>query len=189
MSISKYRAYLNKTIEVHNKMRDEKFLKNLAVFSANLKKILAKGDSLAVAGNGGSATEAQHIHTELVGRFRAGHIPFSVIDLTTPAAFTTAWGNDESFDDIFARQIEAHQNRMGGFLGFSTSGNSKNILQALIKARELKIPTFGILGSDGGKAHELCDHVIVVPAFETPHVQEADIALLHMICSEITDQW
>ena len=95
MSISKYRAYLNKTIEVHNKMRDEKFLKNLAVFSANLKKILAKGDSLAVAGNGGSATEAQHIHTELVGRFRAGHIPFSVIDLTTPAAFTTAWGNDE----------------------------------------------------------------------------------------------
>jgi D-sedoheptulose 7-phosphate isomerase len=146
----------------------------IAAFS-NKHKVL-------LAGNGGSAADAQHIAGELVNRFYFNRPGLPAIALTTDTSILTAVGNDHGFSSLFARQINALGNEGDVFVGISTSGNSPNIIEALRACREEKIITIGLTGSSGGKMKDLCDICLNVPSDETPRVQEVHILIGHIIC-------
>jgi D-sedoheptulose 7-phosphate isomerase len=140
---------------------------------------------LLIAGNGGSAADAQHIAAEFVSRFNFDRPGLPALALTTDTSILTAVGNDYGYEQLFRRQIEA--NGIGGdvFLGISTSGNSPNILQALEAARLKGMTTFGLTGDTGGKMRELCDFCLCVPSSDTPRIQEAHILIGHTLCAMV----
>jgi D-sedoheptulose 7-phosphate isomerase len=135
-------------------------------------KAMLDGRKLLVAGNGGSAADAQHLVAEFVARLTVNRPALRAIALTVDSSILTAIGNDFGYEDVFVRQIEALGQPGDVFLGISTSGNSKNILKALRLAREMDIVTIGFTGSDGGKMRDLCDH----------NIQESHLALEHIFC-------
>jgi D-sedoheptulose 7-phosphate isomerase len=143
------------------------------------------GRKLLVAGNGGSAADAQHLVAEFVVRLAANRPALRAIALTTDSSILTAAGNDFGFDSIFARQIEALGQPGDVFLGISTSGNSPNILKALRQARELDIITIGFSGNGGGQMRDLCDHNIIIPSDTTMNIQECHLALEHIFCMAV----
>ena len=145
------------------------------------------GKKVLVAGNGGSAADAQHIAGELVSRFYFDRPALAAIALTTDTSILTAIGNDYGYDSVFSRQIEANGVKGDMFIGISTSGNSPNIMKALEVCRDKGIITVGLTGKSGGKMAELCDYCIRVPSDETPRVQESHILIGHIFCSVIEE--
>ncbi|MBS1798368.1 MAG: D-sedoheptulose 7-phosphate isomerase [Acidobacteria bacterium] len=143
------------------------------------------GRKLMVAGNGGSAADAQHLVAEFVVRLKANRPALRAIALTTDSSIITAGGNDFGFDCIFARQIEALGQPGDIFLGISTSGNSKNITQALQQAKEMSITTIGFSGNGGGAMKPLCDHNVIIPSDVTMNIQECHLALEHIFCMAV----
>lgn len=143
------------------------------------------GRKLLVAGNGGSAADAQHLVAEFVVRLTANRPALRAIALTTDSSILTAAGNDFSFDCIFARQVEALGQPGDLFLGISTSGNSKNILQAVQQAKQMDISTIGFTGNGGGQMRALCDHNVIVPSNVTMNIQECHLALEHIFCMAV----
>ncbi len=143
------------------------------------------GHKLLVAGNGGSAADAQHLAAEFVCRLCADRPALRAIALTTDSSALTAIGNDYGYDRIFARQVEALGQPGDVFLGISTSGNSPNILRALEMSRSLGITTIGLSGESGGAMLSLCDCMLRVPSRETMHIQEAHLALEHIFCAMV----
>lgn len=143
------------------------------------------GGKMLIAGNGGSAADAQHIAGELVGRFYFDRPGLPAIALTTDTSILTAIGNDYGYEKIFSRQIQASGAKGDVFIGISTSGNSPNILEALHECRDKGIVTVGLTGSSGGQMAPLCDYCIKVPSDDTPRIQEAHITIGHVICSAI----
>ncbi|MDG1945198.1 MAG: D-sedoheptulose 7-phosphate isomerase [Halioglobus sp.] len=143
------------------------------------------GNKLLIAGNGGSAADAQHIAAEFVSRFNFDRPGLPALALTTDTSILTAVGNDYGYDQLFRRQIEANGVAGDVFLGISTSGNSPNILQALEAARLKGITTIGLTGQHGGSMRELCDHCLCVPSGDTPRIQEAHILIGHTICGMV----
>ncbi len=135
-----------------------------------------------LAGNGGSAADAQHIAAELVNRFYIDRPGLPSIALTTDASILTSIGNDYGYEQLFSRQVQALGNQGDVFIGISTSGNSPNIINALEACKEKGIITVGLTGLSGGKMAALCDYCINVPSNETPRVQEAHILIGHIIC-------
>jgi D-sedoheptulose 7-phosphate isomerase len=154
-------------------------LSNVAELTANA---MLAGRKLMVAGNGGSAADAQHLVAEFVVRLVSNRPAMRALALTTDTSIITAGGNDFGFDCIFARQIEALGQPGDIFVGISTSGNSKNILQAIHQAKEMNILTVGFTGNGGGTMHDLCDHSIVIPSDVTMNIQECHLALEHIFC-------
>jgi D-sedoheptulose 7-phosphate isomerase len=144
-----------------------------------------QGGRLYLAGNGGSAADAQHIAAELVVRLAKDRRPLPAEALTTDSSILTAIGNDYGFDAIFARQIEAKLRAGDVFLGISTSGNSPNILAALRQCRAQKIPSLLFSGRDGGPARALADHCILVSGEDTSTIQELHIVLGHTLCEAV----
>jgi D-sedoheptulose 7-phosphate isomerase len=140
------------------------------------------GHKLMVAGNGGSAADAQHLVAEFVVRLVADRRALPAIALTTDSSILTAAGNDWHFDRIFSRQIEALGQPGDVFLGISTSGNSKNIVAAFEAAKKLGIATIGLSGNEGGAMRSLCDYCIVIPSDVTMNIQECHLALEHIFC-------
>jgi D-sedoheptulose 7-phosphate isomerase len=140
------------------------------------------GRKLLVAGNGGSAADAQHLVAEFVVRLSDNRPALRAIALTTDSSILTACGNDFGFDQIFSRQIESLGQPGDVFLGISTSGNSPNILRALEQAREMDIITVGFSGSGGGKMRDLCDYNVIIPSTTTMNIQECHLALEHIFC-------
>jgi D-sedoheptulose 7-phosphate isomerase len=143
------------------------------------------GRKLMVAGNGGSAADAQHLVAEFVVRLSKNRSALRAIALTTDSSIMTAAGNDFSFDCIFARQIEALGQPGDIFLGISTSGNSKNILQAIQQAKQMDITTVGFTGNGGGQMRSLCDYNVIIPSNVTMNVQECHLALEHIYCMAV----
>jgi len=143
------------------------------------------GNKLLVAGNGGSAADAQHLAAEFVSRFNFDRPGLPALALTTDTSILTAVGNDYGYDQLFRRQIEANAAAGDVFMGISTSGNSPNILLALEAAREKGVTTFGLTGKSGGKMRDLCDHCLCVPSVETPRIQEAHIMIGHTLCAMV----
>lgn len=141
----------------------------------NNKKIL-------LIGNGGSATQASHIAAEFTGRYKLERKALPVIALTTDLAAITSIGNDYGFDRIFERQLEALGQEGDVLIALSTSGNSKNIIKAVEKAKEMNIKVIGLLGKDGGKQKNTSDVEIIAPSENTPRIQEAHLSILHIIC-------
>ena len=147
-----------------------------------LKKTIESGNTIFVLGNGGSASDAEHFVAELVGRFVKERKGFSAIALTTNSSVLTAIANDFSYDDVFSRQVEAFVKPNDLVFGISTSGNSENVFNALNKAKALGCSTVGLLGRTGGKIKKIVDHNIIVNSYETYHIQEVHIALIHLFC-------
>ena len=149
---------------------------------------LAAGNKVLVMGNGGSAADSQHLAAELVGRFLRERKALPAIALTTDTSILTAVGNDYGFDEVFKRQVEALAVKGDVVIGISTSGHSANVHAALCKARDAGCITIALLGRDGGKIRPDVDLALVVPAQETPHIQEAHVALIHILCDLIERQ-
>ena len=145
----------------------------------------ASGHKLLVFGNGGSSADAQHLTCEFVGRFVAERRPLPAIALTTNQAILTAWSNDHSFDDVFARQVEALGVAGDVAFGISTSGVSPNVVSALRRARQRGLRTIGLTGSSGGDLAELCDVLLAVPLTSTQRVQEVHLVTYHAICGAV----
>lgn len=152
----------------------------IAVVSA-----LRRGGKLLLCGNGGSAADCQHIAAELTGRLRAERPPLAAIALTTDTSALTCIGNDYGYEQIFARQVRAIGKAGDCLLAISTSGNSPNVLKALIVAAELGITKIGFLGRDGGQMRALCDISLIVPSNDTARIQEGHIFLAHTLCADI----
>jgi D-sedoheptulose 7-phosphate isomerase len=142
---------------------------------------MRRGNRVLLAGNGGSAADAQHIAAEFVSRFEFDRPGLPAMALTTDTSILTAIGNDYGFEKLFQRQLEANGREGDVFIGISTSGNSKNILNALRRAAELGINTIGLAGA-GGAIGELCNIVLAVPSSATPRIQEAHILIGHILC-------
>ncbi len=147
-----------------------------------ISKALRGGRKVLIMGNGGSAAEAQHFAAEFVGRFLLERKALPAIALSTDTSILTAVGNDYGFDEIFRRQVEALAAEGDVVIGISTSGNSPNVRLALEAAREIGCHTVGLLGRDGGVIASLVDIDLTVPVKETPFVQEAHLAIVHLIC-------
>ncbi|GIU68456.1 MAG: phosphoheptose isomerase [Candidatus Parcubacteria bacterium] len=162
----------------------------LLKISEIIYETLDKGNKLLVFGNGGSAADAQHIATELVGRFKEERKGLAAIALTTDTSFLTAWSNDyeDGFKTIFERQVEALAQPKDILWGISTSGNSENLLRAFKKGHEIGTYNFSLTGRDGGKLKELSDLNINIPLYNTPRIQEAHQLAYHIIC-EIVDNY
>jgi D-sedoheptulose 7-phosphate isomerase len=145
------------------------------------------GHKILLAGNGGSAADAQHIAAELSGRFVKERRALPGIALTTDTSALTSIANDYGYSHVFSRQVEALAQPGDLFVGISTSGNSEGILNALRTARELGCKTLGLSGRDGGKMSGLCDLNIVVPAGVTARIQEVHILIGHILCKAVDD--
>lgn len=143
---------------------------------------LESGNKIIFFGNGGSAADAQHLAAELVVRYRLNGRALAALALTTDTSILTACSNDFSYDDIFARQIEALLRPGDVVIGISTSGNSPNVLKALEAARDQGGIAAGLSGRDGGKMTGLCDPLIVIPSNVTARIQEMHILIGHALC-------
>lgn len=140
------------------------------------------GSKILIAGNGGSAADAQHIAGEFVSRFAFDRPGLSAIALTTDTSILTAIGNDYGYDQLFARQVQAYALKGDIFIAYSTSGRSKNVLTALKVAKELGVVCIGMTGNRGGPMVEHCDHYLDVPSADTPKIQEGHAVLGHILC-------
>jgi D-sedoheptulose 7-phosphate isomerase len=150
-----------------------------------LSKTLLDGGTVFWCGNGGSASDSQHLSAELVGRFKKNRRPLRSVALTTDTSALTCIANDFSYDDVFSRQVEA-LGRPGDLLVcISTSGKSENILRALKSATKMGMKTCALLGKGGGTAKELADHSITIPSDTTARIQEAHILIGHILCELI----
>jgi D-sedoheptulose 7-phosphate isomerase len=148
-----------------------------------------KGDGrLITFGNGGSAADAQHFAGELVGRYRSTRRPLPAIALSTDPSVLTSIGNDFGFDDLFARQVEAHARPGDVVVGITTSGRSENVVRGLRAARRQGATAVALTGAGGGPAAEAADLAIRVPSVNTARVQETCVLFIHLICERI-DAW
>lgn len=143
------------------------------------------GNKLLVCGNGGSAADAMHICAELVGRFLQDRRALPAIALNANQAILTALSNDYSYDSVFSRQVEALANAGDVVWGISTSGNSKNVVQALRTARARGAKTIGLTGKGGGDMAEYADVLLAVPLLATPRIQEIHLVTYHVICEAV----
>lgn len=148
-----------------------------------IEGIFRTGNKLMIAGNGGSAGDAQHIAGEFLSRLNFDRAPLPALALSTDTSVLTAIGNDYGFEHVFERQVRGLGRKGDGFLAISTSGRSPNILAALHAARGLGISTIGFTSASGGTMHNLCDICLFAPSDETPLVQQVHITAAHAICS------
>ncbi|CAC9956445.1 D-sedoheptulose 7-phosphate isomerase (EC 5.3.1.28) [uncultured Gammaproteobacteria bacterium] len=143
---------------------------------------LKNGGKILIFGNGGSAADAQHIAAELVGRYKVERKGLAAIALTTDTSALTSIGNDYGYDRVFDRQVEALANEGDVVIGISTGGSSGNVINGLQTAKEFGCKLIGFSGRDGGEMNTLCDINLVVPAEDTPRIQEMHIVIGHTIC-------
>lgn len=143
---------------------------------------LQHGGKILLAGNGGSAADAQHIAGEFVSRFAFDRPGLPAIALTTDSSILTAIGNDYGYETLFARQVQAHGNKGDIFVGYSTSGKSPNILRAFDESRARGLLCIGLTGNRGGPMQDLCDFLLEVPSGVTPKIQEGHLVLGHILC-------
>jgi len=143
---------------------------------------LNNSGKILLAGNGGSAADAQHIAGEFVGRFAFDRPGLPAIALTTDTSILTAIGNDYGYNMLFARQVQAHARKGDIFICYSTSGQSLSVIFALQEAKKRGVVCIGMTGNRGGPMQALCDHYLDVPSAETPTIQEGHAVLGHIIC-------
>lgn len=148
-------------------------------------KTLKNGNKILICGNGGSAADAQHFSAELTGRYKTERRGLPSIALSTDTSALTAIGNDYGFERVFSRQVDALAQDGDLVIGISTSGNSKNIINAFKVAKLRGCHTLGLSGRDGGAMNEACELNLIIPSSNTPRIQEMHILLIHTICQAI----
>jgi len=184
--MSHFHNYLQSSIDVlQNTFADRALAERLEASIDVTFTCLDGGLPFLVCGNGGSASDAQHITGELVGRYLKERKALNVICLSDNPAVLTALGNDYGYETIFSRQVEAYGKKGGVLLGLSTSGNSPNVINAFIQAKKMGVTTIAMTGQGGGKLAEHADILIAVPSTMTPLIQQVHIAIYHYFCQEI----
>lgn len=183
-TIGTIKETIEKSVELHKSIADDiNNQNNIAQVAEIIAIAIKKGNKLLVCGNGGSAADAQHIAGEFVNRFYYDRPPMACIALTTDTSVITAVGNDYDFSRIFAKQTEANGTTGDVLLGISTSGKSKDVLEAFKVARRKGIATVALIGgnlsSDMAKS---ADYVLSVDSSETPRIQEGHMLIYHVIC-------
>jgi D-sedoheptulose 7-phosphate isomerase len=165
--------------------RDRNFLTAVIAIVDRITQALRGGGKLLIAGNGGSAADAQHLAAEFLSRYGFDRHPLAAIALTTDTSVLTAIGNDYGFEQIFERQVRGLGRPGDVFLAISTSGRSSNILTALKAAREIGIATIGFSGTKGADMRVLCDLFLAAPSEETALIQQIHIVAFHAICGAV----
>ena len=176
---------LSSNIETHLKLED--LFPDIEKAIKIIHKKITLGGKLMFCGNGGSASDAQHLSAEYLVRLRpnVNRKPFPAISLSQDVSTLTACGNDYNFSDIFLRPFQALAKKNDILIAISTSGNSLNVIKVLKEARSKKITTLGLLGSEGGKCNKLCDIKLIVPSKSTARIQECHIFLGHFILEQV----
>jgi len=159
----------------------------LIAISTEIAQCFINGGKLMIFGNGGSASDAQHIAAEFVNRFKMERPPLPAIAFTTDTSILTSIGNDYEFNDIFIKQVSALGNENDLVWGISTSGNSENVVRALREAARGDMKIIGFTGRDGGKMKGLCDLLFQSPSENTARIQEIHIAAAHIICQLVDE--
>lgn len=150
---------------------------------------LKNGNKVLLCGNGGSASDAQHIASELTGRYKIERRGLAGIALTTDTSALTAISNDYGYNRVFDRQVEALVREGDLLIGISTSGESLNIISALLLAKDMGAKTLGFSGKNGGKMKYVCDLNLIVPSDDTPRIQEIHILIGHILCQAVDDSF
>jgi len=184
----KYLAQVRHDLELSRELfaralGDEAMLQSVCRAAEIVMAGLQSGGKLLLAGNGGSAADAQHIAAELVVRFRSTRDALPAIALTTDSSILTAIGNDFGFEHVFARQIQALGRPGDVFLAITTSGRSPNIVAACRAARHAEMAVIGLTGATGGPLNTVCEVLIRVPSDDTPFIQQVHIAIGHTLCA------
>jgi D-sedoheptulose 7-phosphate isomerase len=164
---------------------DRQMLSAILAIADKITKALRAGGKLMLAGNGGSAADAQHIAAEFLSRFAVDRNPLAAIALTTDTAALTAIGNDYGFEHVFERQLRGLGRKGDVFIAISTSGRSANVLAALKAARELGLTTIGFTGSGGTAMQPLCDLMLIAPSNQTAIIQQIYMTAAHAICAMV----
>jgi D-sedoheptulose 7-phosphate isomerase len=159
----------------------------LVEVGARIARALREGGKVLAFGNGGSAADAQHFAAELVGRFRRERRGLAAVALTTDSSVLTALGNDYGFEAVFRRQVEALGRKGDVAFGISTSGRSRNVIEALRAARGQELVTVGLTGGGGGELRGLVDHLIDVPPADTQRIQEVHAMVVHVLCQVVEE--
>ena len=174
----------NYTRVLQNDILQEKIqqivIKTIAAFKDDKKMLLC--------GNGGSASDAQHIAAELSGRFHTDRPPLYAEALHVNSSYMTAVANDYGYESTYTRMVEAAGRKGDVFIGISTSGNSPNVVKAMQKAKEIEMLTVGFTGKHGGNMKDICDFIICVPSVDVPRIQEAHILIGHIICQLVEEE-
>ena len=163
-------------------LADDTLLARVETAAEACIRALSNGGKILLAGNGGSAADAQHIAGEFVSRFSFDRPGLPAIALTTDTSILTAIGNDYGYDKLFARQVQAHAQKGDILIAYSTSGKSPNVIAAMQEARNRGVVCIGMTGNRGGPMKDLCDHYLDVPSADTPKIQEGHAVLGHILC-------
>jgi D-sedoheptulose 7-phosphate isomerase len=166
-------------------LENDDLLNMIVTVARECVAVYRRGKKTMLAGNGGSAADAQHIAAELVGRYGFDRPSIPSLALTTDTSNLTAIGNDYGYDKVFSRQLEGMGQEGDLFIGISTSGNSQNIINAFESAKDKGIITVALVGRDGGKMGQMADFAIIIPSNATPRIQESHILIGHILCDII----
>lgn len=184
------KEYILKSIKTKETiLNDERFLKNIEKVVEIFVKALSSDKKILFAGNGGSASDCNHLSTELVSKFYKERKGLAAISLAANNSSITAIGNDYGYDRVFARQVEALGEEGDVLIAISTSGNSKSIIEALKEAKNAKMTNIGFTGKNLCAMDEFCDIVLKVPSDDTPIIQESHIMLGHLICKLVEENF
>jgi D-sedoheptulose 7-phosphate isomerase len=166
-------------------LEDEALLQTIEKVARACVNVYKNSKKTLLAGNGGSAADAQHIAAELVGRYGFDRPSIPSLALTTDTSNLTAIGNDYGYDKVFSRQLEGMAQEGDLFIGISTSGNSQNVINAFESAKAKGVTTVAMVGRDGGAMAKMADYAIIVPSNDTPRIQESHILIGHILCDVI----
>lgn len=183
------KTYIENSIEIRkNILADEKMMEQIKEISKTIISALKNENKILFVGNGGSASDCDHLATEFVSKFYKDRHAFNAISLTSNNALITALSNDFSYEKAFSRQIEAIGKKGDILIALSTSGNSKNAINAINIANEMGLVTIGLTGLQKCDMDGICSTLIKIPSEETPNIQEATMMLGHLICKIVEDE-
>jgi D-sedoheptulose 7-phosphate isomerase len=184
MSSDILRSNIERCLQVHGRFM-ETCLPALTKAADALIAAYRAGHKVLFFGNGGSAADAQHLAAEFLGRYLRNREPLAALALHANSSALTAIGNDYGYDHVFSRQLKALAVRGDVAVGISTSGNSANVVEAMVCARSLGLVTIALTGSSGGRLRSLADILVAVPSEETPRIQECHILAGHALCDAV----
>ena len=183
------KEYINSSLETKQKiLNDNEILQKIKKISKLIVNALQNDNKILFVGNGGSASDCDHLATEFVSKFYKDRHAFNAISLTSNNALITALSNDFGYDNAFSRQIEAIGKKGDVLIALSTSGNSKNIIQSINVANEMELTTIGLTGQKECQMDNLCNILVKIPSQETPIIQECQMTLGHLICKIVEDE-
>ena len=187
--IKQIENYINDTLETQKKiLQDESIINKIQDIAETIIVALKNGKKILFVGNGGSASDCDHLATEFVSKFYKDRHAFNAISLTSNNSLITALSNDFGYDKAFSRQIEAIGQDGDVLFALSTSVNSKNIIESINIANEMNLTTIGLVGSKKSNMDDICSILIKIPSAETPNIQEAQMVIGHLICKLVEDK-